>query len=119
MGVLLGVLVVLHFLGLSAILGGWLALRLGADRGLGVLVWGARAQLVIGVVLVGLLEMFGRDLNYAKIATKLVVALAVVACGEIAAARARKGSAQPVLLDAAAGLTVLNVLVAVLWRAAE
>lgn len=119
MGVLIGLLVVLHFLGLSAILGGWIATRLGAERGRTVLVWGARAQLLIGLLLVGVLEMAGRDLNYAKITTKLVVALAVMACAEIAAARARKGTGRPVLLDAAAALTVVNVLVAVLWRSAE
>ncbi len=119
MGVVIGILVVLHFLGLSAILGGWLSRRLGADRGLGILTWGARTQLLIGLVLVGLLEMYGRDLNYAKITVKLVVALAVVACGEVASARARKGTPQPALLDAAAGLTVLNVLVAVLWTSGD
>lgn len=119
MGIVVGLFVVLHLLGLSAILGGWIATRLGAERGRSVLAWGARAQLLIGVVLVGLLEMAGRDVNYAKIATKIVVSLAVVACAEIAAARARRGSGQPALLDAAAALTVANVLVAVLWRSGE
>lgn len=116
MGPVIGIFVVLHFLGMAAILGGWLAIRLGAPRGLSVLVWGARAQLVTGVVLVGLLEMAQADLNMAKIGVKLAVALGAVACAEIAGARDRKGNPAPVLVDVAAGLAVINVLVAVLWR---
>lgn len=115
MELVIGVFVVAHLLGLTAILGGWLALRFGADRGLGVLVWGARAQLLIGLLLVGLNEMAHADLNNTKLAVKLVVTLIVVGCAEIARVRARKGTPQPVLVHAAAAATVVNVLVAVLW----
>ena len=86
--------VVLHLLGMAAILGGWIAARAGSTS-FAPLVWGARAQVVTGL---------------------LLVAIAVAACAEIAAARARKGEPKPALVDAAAGLTVLNVLVAVLWH---
>jgi hypothetical protein len=116
MGVVIGIFVVLHFLGLAAILGGWLSVRLGASRGITVLVWAARVQLLIGVVLVGLLEVVGSELNMAKIAVKLVVALAAVACAEIGSARQRKGTPAPRLLDLAAVFAVINVMVAVLWR---
>jgi hypothetical protein len=116
MGPVIGIFVVLHFLGMAAILGGWLAVRLGATKGITVLVWAARVQLLIGVALVGLLEFVSADLNMAKIATKLIVALAAVACAEIANARDRKGTPAPRLVDAAAVFAVLNVLVAVLWR---
>jgi nitrate/nitrite transporter NarK len=112
----IGVFVVLHLLGMAAILGGWLAFRLGAERGVLALVWGARAQVLIGLILVALNELNHEDLNNVKIAVKLVVALAVVACAEIAGARARKGAPQPVLLHAAAALTLFNVLIAVLWQ---
>jgi hypothetical protein len=112
----IGVFVVLHLLGMAAILGGWLAIRLGAPRGLMPLVWGARAQVVIGLVLVALNEFNREELNNVKIGVKLVVALAVAACAEIANARARKGSEQPALVNAAAGLAVVNMLVAVLWQ---
>lgn len=107
--------VVLHLLGLAAILGGWIARRSGGE-GWPWLVWGARAQLVTGLLLVGLHEMADHDLNHMKIGVKLLVAIAVAACAEIAAARAKKGESRPQLVDAAAGLTVLNVLVAVLWH---
>lgn len=114
----IGVFVVLHLLGMTAILGGWLATRLGAERGLLAIVWGARAQVVIGLTLVALNEVNHEDLNNVKIAVKLVVALAVVVCAEIAAARSRKGSPQPVLVHAAAALALVNVLIAVLWQTA-
>jgi hypothetical protein len=115
----ISVFVVAHLLALSAILGGWLAIRLGAQRALSAMVWGARAQFVIGLILVGLNEVAHEELNYAKIAVKAVVGLAVVACAEIANARAKRGQAVVPLVDVAAGLTVLNVVVAVLWVTAS
>ena len=115
----IGVFVVLHLLGMTAILGGWLAIRLGAERGLLALVWGARAQVLIGLALVALNEINHEDLNNTKIAVKLVVALAVLVCAEIARARSRKGSPQPALVHAAAGLALANVLIAVLWHTAS
>jgi hypothetical protein len=105
---------VLHFLALAAILGGWIAQRTGGHA-LSSMVWGARAQLLIGLLLVGLNEMNGEALNHMKVGVKLLVMLGVLAAAEIANARARKGQPRPALVDAAAGLTVLNVLVATLW----
>ncbi|MCB0912955.1 MAG: hypothetical protein KDB60_15195 [Propionibacteriaceae bacterium] len=116
---LIGVFVVLHLLGMAAIVGGWLAMRLGAPRGLVPLVWGARAQVVIGLVLVALNELNQEDVNNIKIGVKLLVALAVAACAEIARARAKKGVDQPALVNAAFALTLVNVLVAVLWQSAS
>lgn len=113
---LIDVFVVLHLLGMAAILGGWLAMRLGAPRGLVPLVWGARAQVLIGIILVGLNEMAQEDVNNVKIGVKLLVALAVVACAEIARARTKKGTDQPALVNAAFALALVNVLVAVLWQ---
>jgi hypothetical protein len=115
MEILIGSVVVLHLLGMASIAGGWLANYLGAARGLNILVWGARVQLILGLILVGLVQANKEPVSYAKITTKLVVALAVVACAEIANARTRKGQGQPALTNAAFGLMVLNVLVAVLW----
>lgn len=114
MSLVIHLVVVVHFLGLAAILGGWIARRQGATA-LAPLVWGARTQLVTGLLLVGLHEMNDATLNHTKIAVKLLVAIAVAACAEIAASKERKGEPRPTLVDAAAGLTVLNILVAVLW----
>ncbi len=114
----IGVFVVLHLLGMAAIVGGWIA-RTTGSASLAPLVWGARAQLVTGLLLVGLVEMNKEPLNHIKVGVKLLVALAVATCAEIANARARKGEDKRTLVDAAAGLAVLNVLIAVLWTTDE
>ncbi len=140
MRVVIGVLVVLHLLGAAAIIGPWLAApRSGRIRM--AMVWGARAQLVTGILLVGLHEMSSDpadELIRAKIGVKLVIAVACVACAEIANGRQRRalatadpgdagvgggtagGTATAVLpaaglVQATALLAILNVCVAVLW----
>lgn len=133
MGVLIGVVVVLHLLGAAAIIGPWLAApRDGRIRM--AMVWGARAQVVTGIVLVGLHEMSSDPsdaLNRTKIGVKLIVALACAACAEIANGRQRRAlaAADPAgqaatttatlpatgLVRATALLAVLNVCIAVLW----
>ncbi len=110
------VLSLAHWAGLAAIVIGY---TLSISRGVisDVMVWGARIQLLLGLALVAVAEMGSLDpLNHVKIAVKLVVALAVVALCEIARSRAAKGDDKPVLMHAAAGLTVVNVLVASLWH---
>ena len=140
MRVVIGVLVVLHLLGAAAIIGPWLAApRSGRIRM--AMVWGARAQLVTGILLVGLHEMSSDpadELIRAKIGVKLVIAVACVACAEIANGRQRRalatvdpgdaevgggqagGTTTAVLpaaglVQATALLAILNVCVAVLW----
>ena len=133
MRVVIGVVVVLHLLGAAAIIGPWLAApRSGRIRM--AMVWGARAQVVTGIVLVGLHEMSSDPadaLNRTKIGVKLLVALACAACAEIANGRQRRARAAASadggggtatatlpatgLVQATALLAILNVCVAVLW----
>lgn len=147
MTVIEGIVLVLHLLGMAAILGGWFATR-QQGRVVPAVLWGARAQIVTGLVLVGIVEATSSAAdppNHPKLGVKLLVALAVVACVEIANARqSRAGVAQGAasggpserraeasggsvttiasvglapagLVNAAVALTLLNVLVAVLW----
>jgi hypothetical protein len=104
----------LHLLGVAAIIGSAVFVARGAVTP--ALLWGARAQIVTGLVLVGIDEAGTEPVDHAKIGVKLVVALAVVACAEIAGARARKGNPQPNLVHAAGALAVVNTLVAVFWH---
>ena len=103
----------LHLLGMAAIIGSAVFVARGAATP--ALVWGARAQLVTGLILVGILEAGSDPVNHAKIGVKLLVAIVVVACAEIANVRGRKGEAQPELVTASGALAVLNVAIAVLW----
>jgi hypothetical protein len=111
------IVVALHLLGMAAIVGGWIAVRSGRTV-IAPIVWGARAQLVTGLVLVGLAEAVKDDdhvVNNAKIGVKLVIALGVLAAAEVGRARGRKGRDTGPLLDIAGGGAVVNVLVAAIW----
>ncbi len=108
------IFVLLHLLGMAAIVGGWVAVRRGGGS-LAPVVWGARAQLLTGLVLVGILESGDEPVNHAKIGVKLLVAIVVAGCAEVASARQRRGGDRTPLLDAAGGLAVLNAAIAVLW----
>ncbi len=105
-----------HWAGLACIVLGYV---LSLSRGVigDVMVWGARLQLLIGLALVGVAEMGGSGdpLNHAKVGAKLVVALAVVALCEIARGKAARGQNSPMLMHVAAGLTLVNVLIATMW----
>lgn len=85
MDILHKVLLITHFVGLAAILGPWLS-QLGAQakRVTTTMVWGARAQVIIGIALAALVSM-GEDAdpNHMKLGIKLVIALAITAIAEI------------------------------------
>jgi len=117
MDLVYNILVALHLLGMAAVVGGWIAVRTGRTV-IAPILWGARAQLVTGLALVGVAEALKDEehhVNNAKIAVKLVVALVVLAAAEIGAARGRKGRDTGSLLDVAGGAAVVNVLVAAIW----
>ena len=107
-------LVLAHLLGMAAIIGSAVFVARGVATP--ALVWGARAQLLTGLLLVGLAEAGDDPVNHAKVGVKLVVAIAVAACAEIAAAKERKGQgARPQLVNGAGALAALNTAIAVLW----
>lgn len=115
MTVVYNIFVVCHLLGMAALVGGYFAV-LNAPRVSEVMVWGARAQFVTGLIIVGLGEG-ALDKNYihAKIAVKLVLSLVIVALAEITRAKQKKGQPNVNLVHAVGGLSVVTVLVAALW----
>ncbi len=118
MGFLENVFVLLHLLGMAAIVGS--AVFVARGRSTPALLWGARAQLATGLILVGIVEAGDEPVNHAKIGVKLLIAIAVAACAEIAAAKVRKGEGERAQLVTAAGwLAVLNAAIAVLWTSAS
>ncbi|GAB3067310.1 hypothetical protein [Pedococcus soli] len=109
--------VVAHLLGMAALVGGWLVLLAGAGS-TSVMAWGARAQLVTGLVLVGLAEgvsSLDENLNHTKIGVKLLIAIAALALVEIGRARTKRGQDGAGLVRAAGALGALNVVVAAVW----
>lgn len=109
-------LVAAHLVGMAVLVGGWVAVAVESVTPK-IMVWGARLQLVSGLLLVGLWEMGARDgsPDHVKIAVKLLIALAVVAAAEIGAGRLRRGAEPKALLNTAGVLALVNVLVAVFW----
>ena len=107
-------LLVLHFIGLAAILGPFLdQLRADTKRITTAMVWGARAQILTGIALVGLAYANDHEPDNVKIAVKLVIALAVVAIAEMS--RKKTGDVGWAYW-AVGALTTLNIIVAVAWH---
>ena len=120
-GILKSFLVVLHLVGLSALLGGFLvqikALRAKTAEILPAIVHGAWTAFVTGLLLVGVREWElaldgGYDLDHSKIAIKSVVALNVLV---LVMLNRKKKPVSGSVLGTSGGLTFLNVVLAVFW----
>ncbi|AVH23379.1 hypothetical protein [Nocardia cyriacigeorgica] len=115
MDVVYNIVVVTHLLGMAAVVGGYAASQPVVSE---LMVWGARLQLITGVILVGLAESIDsldKDLNMVKIGFKLAISVLVAAFAEMSRADAKRGKAVPWMTHAAGGLAILNVLIAALW----
>ncbi len=107
-------LLILHFIGLAAILGGSLEQwRTSGKLTTPVTLWGARAQLLTGLALAALASTAddGADANQVKIGVKLLIALAVVAVAEMNAKKVTIPNSARLIV----ALTAVNVIVAVAW----
>jgi len=106
-------LLVLHFLGLASLLGGFLVQMSTRPRVVNLaMLHGALTQLVTGVLLVGTLEAADEPVDNAKVATKLVVLLVVLG---LVVANRKKAEISTAVWGAIGGLTLLNVVIAVFW----
>lgn len=105
---------VLHFVGLASLLGGFLVQMSSRPKRIDPAMFhGALTMLVTGLALTGLDQaMDDPDLNNTKVAVKLVVLLVITTLVVLN----RKRPSVPVGLWAAVGgLTLLNVTIAVFW----
>lgn len=113
MDILQLIVLFLHFVGAAALVGGWLA----TFKQPTVLYWqhiGAWIQLVTGLVLVGLIEMQGGELNHMKIGIKAIILIAVLVAAIIGRRKVKKN--EPVskgLAHAVGGLSLINIALAV------
>jgi hypothetical protein len=117
MEILKNVILALHIIGVAALLGGVLyqirAIRQGTARVLPAMLHGAWTMLVTGVLLVGLQYPLGHDVNNVKIGVKLAVLVAIIV---IALVNRKSEKLAGWVLPALGGLTVVNVLIATVWR---
>ena len=116
MDVLRLLMLCVHFLGLTALVGVFLVqLRQRSGFNTKLLMAGAITQLVTGLLLVGLREMQDLPVNNTKIAVKLVIALVAAVAAVLAHRRQRKEGKVMPLFHTAGGLGAVNMLIAVLW----
>lgn len=118
MDILRIILLILHFVGLSMLLGGFLvqvkAIGQGKGTVLRAMIDGALTQLITGLLLVATIEMGDLyDVDNWKIAVKLVIAVIVTV---LVFVYRKKDPAPSWALWAIGGLTLANVIVAVAWR---
>ncbi|MFB8387791.1 hypothetical protein ACFC3F_11700 [Microbacterium sp. NPDC055910] len=117
MEILKNVILALHIIGVVALLGGVLyqtaAMRKGKARVLPAMMHGAWTMLITGVLLVGLQYPLGNDVNNAKISVKLAVLVAIIV---IALINRKRETVASWVLPVIGGLTVVNVLLATVWR---
>ncbi len=114
-------LVVLHLVGMAALLGGFLvqikALRAKTAEILPAMVHGAWTSFITGLLLVGVREWElamggGEELDHSKIAIKSVVVLIILV---LVMLNRKKKPVSGSVLGTVGGLTLLNVVLAVFW----
>jgi hypothetical protein len=119
MAIVATILVILHFIGLSYLLGSFLVEIKDVIRGQGRVMRGmldgALLQLITGIALVGIYSaglVEGEEVNNSKVAVKLSVAIVVYV---LALVFRKRVPAPSWALWAIGGLTLTNVIIAVSW----
>lgn len=115
MTIVYDIVLILHFIGLASLLGGFLAQMRAGDKGVNpAMLHGAILQLVTGVILVGLASSgaVSETLNNAVVTIKLLVVVVILILAIVG--RRRQATPQPALWGIIGGLTLLNIVIAVL-----
>lgn len=109
MDILYVALLFLHLVSWAIILGGWLATMKKPGLYAGI-PHAALTALVTGILMVGVAEMNGADMDHMKIGIKLLVNLVIVVLAFMAK---KKGDDAPKgLVTSIGALTVVNILIA-------
>ena len=117
MEILRNVLLVLHFIGLASLLGGFLtqmsAFKSRSARINPAILHGALTQLVTGLALVAVIQIGDLDdIDNAKIAVKLAILIAIYV---IAFVNRKKSAVAMPVIGAIGALTIANIVIAVFW----
>lgn len=115
--IVFGIVLILHFVGLASLLGGFMVqvkdTIAGKGRIITAMIHGALTQLVTGLLLVGFIEMGDGSINNAKIGTKLAIVVIITVL--VFVFRKKKPAASWVIW-AIGALTLANIAIAVLWH---
>ncbi|WP_314033750.1 hypothetical protein [Dietzia sp. CH92] len=113
MDIVFNIVLILHFIGLAGIIGGWLA-TIKAPQVNKAILHGAILQVVTGLLLVGLREMDGADVNHMKIGIKLLIAIVILVVAVLGVRKeARAQGSTATLAHVAGALGIVNVAIAV------
>ncbi len=107
--------VILHFLGLASVVGGFIVQISSSEKGVNAAMFhGALTQLVTGLILVGMVEggAVDEEINMTKISVKLAIVLVVTV---LAFMGRKKTPPQVALWGAIGALSIANIFIAVLW----
>ena len=116
MEILRHAVLLVHLTGFAVLFGAWVVEAFGQRRFTRLMTWGMVLAAVAGLALAAPWGI-SYELNYTKIAVKLVVLLAIGALLGIGTARQRKaGAVPPVMFWLVGILTLANAAIAVLWR---
>jgi hypothetical protein len=108
--------VILHFIGLASLVGGFIVQISSPTKGVNAAMFhGALTQLVTGLILVGMVEsgLVGGAVDTAKIGVKLLVVLVVTVLVIIGR---KKTPPQVALWGVIGALSIANIFIAVLWN---
>lgn len=113
---LFNALLVLHFIGLASLLGGFLVQMSSPEKGVNpAMLHGALTQLVTGILMYGMLEAGLVEDQYDR--TKFMVKLLIAVVITVLAFIGRRRQPPQVPLWASIGaLTLVNVCIAVFWN---
>ena len=115
MDIAIKLVLILHFIGLAGIIGGWVA-TVKAPQVNKAILHGSIIQVVTGILLVGLREMQdGGEIDHMKIGIKLVIALVIMVVAIVGTKKEAKVPGSSGTLAMTAGiLAIVNVAIAVL-----
>lgn len=106
-----------HLFGMAAVVGTFFVqMRAQSGFSTGLVLGGAIVQLLSGIAMVGLMYASGTDVDHAKIAVKLGVAVAVLVSAVLGRSAQHRGGRVKTWFHTAGGLATVNVLVATLWH---
>src|SRR6056297_3490718 len=99
---------IVHFIGLASVVGGFLVQMKSPEKGVNPAMWhGALTQLVTGVILVGLAEMQNQDVDHAKIGVKLALTAVITVLAFIGR---KKPLPQTAFWGIIGGVSIVNII---------
>lgn len=116
MNFLAGLLLFLHIIGAAIVFGAWV-INFRKPTVLPGQFHAALLSMVTGLLLVGVREMQGADLDHFKIAVKMLLAIIIAVAAYIGQRRVKRGQVVSTgLAHAVGGLALINIAVATLWH---